>query len=106
MSSQNSEVLFNNIKKIYDAGHSYHTLQFPNGLVIEGKWDMAKYLHHYKIPEDLSRKYLGFYWKPNMKYFEKIAEYAGFSKVEQISKFWVKRKGFMDSFLGVIHCYT
>ncbi len=41
-----------------------------------------------------------------MKCFEKIAEYAGFSKVEQISKFWVKRKGFMDSFLGVIHCYT
>ena len=248
MSSQNSEVLFNNIKKIYDAGHGYHTLRFPNGLVIDGRWDMAKYLHHYKIPEDLSGKtvldigpangyfsfefakrgadvtaidmyddcwsedlnklmntdvkfvkknittidesfgkfdivfcsnmlqhhsdlpgnierikkvtknmailctgiyegandesltnlkqkifqkdkkqsakniplayfvggpggggggkYLGFYWKPNMKCFEKIAEYAGFTKVEQISKFWVKRKGFMDSFLGVIHCYT
>ena len=56
MSSQNSEVLFNNIKKIYDAGHGYHTLRFPNGLVIDGRWDMAKYLHHYKIPEDLSGK--------------------------------------------------
>jgi len=54
MSLQNSKVLFNNIKKIYDAGHGYYTLRFPNGLVIEGKWDMAKCLHHYKIPEDLS----------------------------------------------------
>jgi len=40
-----------NAKKI-----SYHKLIFPDGTILNGIWDMSKYLNYYKIPQDLSGK--------------------------------------------------
>jgi len=224
-----NEKLLQNLKRIYDSGYGYHTLRFPNGYVLKGRWDMEKYLKHYQIPEDLNGKtvldigpangffsfemfkrgaevvaidvnkecwsedlnnlmsanvkfkikdlatidesfgkfdivfcsnmlqhhpdlvgniqrikkitknmailcmgvmqdsqfrdnpiarfvggpggggggkILGFYWKPNMKCFSKIAEFAGFKSVKEISTFEVKHENQIDSFLGVIHCFV
>src|SRR5699024_1953640 len=35
-------------------GGTYHRLDFGDGLVIDGDYDMSKYLQYYPIPEDLS----------------------------------------------------
>ena len=43
-------------KEIWDQGRGYHTLEFPNGETLEGRFDMQKYLDYYKIPEDLHGK--------------------------------------------------
>ena len=37
-------------------GWSYHKLTFPDGTVLNGIWDMSKYLEHFQIPENLSGK--------------------------------------------------
>jgi len=37
-------------------GWSYHKLTFPDGTVLNGIWDMSKYLEHFQIPEDLNGK--------------------------------------------------
>ena len=36
------------------AGGSYHRTVVADDLVIEGHYDMSRYLHHYGLPEDLS----------------------------------------------------
>jgi len=43
-------------KEIWDEGRGYHTLEFPNGKVLEGRFDMQNYLDYYKIPKDLHGK--------------------------------------------------
>jgi len=50
------KILFESIKKFYEKGHGFHTLRFPNGFTIKGKWDMSIVLEHFKIPKDLSGK--------------------------------------------------
>jgi len=52
----NEEELLENIKRIYDSGHGYHTLKFPNGYVLKGRWDMSKCLQYFQIPDDLTGK--------------------------------------------------
>ena len=47
---------YKKIKNFYKNGHGYHTLKFPDGTVVKGKFDMSKYLEFYKIPDDLSGK--------------------------------------------------
>ena len=49
-------------KKFYESknvnGHplNYHTIKLPNGVILRGTFDMSKYIHYYKIPDDLSGK--------------------------------------------------
>ena len=44
------------IDEVNAAGTSYHKLTFPNGTILNGVWDMSKYLKFYKIPDNLSGK--------------------------------------------------
>lgn len=41
------------VDTINAAGGSYHRLDFGGGRVIRGTYDMAKYLEHYRLPDDL-----------------------------------------------------
>jgi 2-polyprenyl-3-methyl-5-hydroxy-6-metoxy-1,4-benzoquinol methylase len=50
------EKLHQIVQKVNKAGGSYHKLEFGNNLVMDGQYDMVKYLHHYGIPEDLTGK--------------------------------------------------
>ncbi len=36
------------------AGGSYHKIDFGDGLVLDGEYDMREYLHHYGFPESLA----------------------------------------------------
>ena len=54
--STSDEIKLEKIKEVYDAGYGYHTLKFPNGVVIQGMYDMSKVLHLYQIPDDLTGK--------------------------------------------------
>jgi 2-polyprenyl-3-methyl-5-hydroxy-6-metoxy-1,4-benzoquinol methylase len=57
MSKPNSlEEIRQLVQEINKMGGSYHKFDFGNKLVINGEYDMAKYLHHYGIPEDLTGK--------------------------------------------------
>jgi len=42
------------IENINADGGSYHKLFFPDGTILNGKFDMSKYLKFYNIPDDLS----------------------------------------------------
>jgi hypothetical protein len=42
------------VQEINNMGGSYHKFDFGNNLVINGEYDMTKYLHRYEIPEDLA----------------------------------------------------
>ena len=44
------------VQEINNAGGSYHKFDVGSNLVIDGIYDMTKYLHHYGIPEDLTGK--------------------------------------------------
>jgi 2-polyprenyl-3-methyl-5-hydroxy-6-metoxy-1,4-benzoquinol methylase len=44
------------VQEINNAGGSYHKFDVGSNLVIDGEYDMTKYLHHYGIPEDLTGK--------------------------------------------------
>jgi len=50
------EKLHQIVQEINKAGGSYHKFAFGNNLVINGAYDMTKYLHYYGIPEDLTGK--------------------------------------------------
>jgi len=41
---------------MYDSGYNYHTLKFPDGFVLEGRFDMSKYLQFFHIPDNLKDK--------------------------------------------------
>src|SRR5690349_3401067 len=41
------------VTQINDAGGSYHRWDFGHGLVINGDYDMTKYLTDYQLPENL-----------------------------------------------------
>ena len=56
MSTEREQKLFEILQNFYKYGHDYHTIRTPQGFVLKGKWDMSKYLEHYKIPNDLSGK--------------------------------------------------
>jgi 2-polyprenyl-3-methyl-5-hydroxy-6-metoxy-1,4-benzoquinol methylase len=57
MSNPNSpEKIRQLIQEFNKMGRSYHKFDFGDNLVIDGEYDMAKYLHHYGIPEDLTGK--------------------------------------------------
>jgi len=42
--------------KFYKSGYNYHTLKFPDGFTLEGRFDMSKYLEHFHLPNDLKGK--------------------------------------------------
>jgi 2-polyprenyl-3-methyl-5-hydroxy-6-metoxy-1,4-benzoquinol methylase len=44
------------VREVNNAGGSYHKFDLGDGLVIDGEYDMAKYLHHYGLPENLLGK--------------------------------------------------
>ena len=48
--------LINFVKNINDIGGSYHRLNFGSGIVMEGEFDMFKYVDNYGISEDLTGK--------------------------------------------------
>jgi len=54
--NKEDEIKLNKIQKIYGSELGYHTLKFPNGTEIKGKYDMSKYIKKYKIPNDLTGK--------------------------------------------------
>ena len=39
--------------KFYNSGYGYHTLEFPDGFILEGKYDMKTYLKNFRLPENL-----------------------------------------------------
>jgi 2-polyprenyl-3-methyl-5-hydroxy-6-metoxy-1,4-benzoquinol methylase len=41
------------IQAVNSTGGSYHRIDFGDGLVIDGEYDMTKYIHLYGIPKDL-----------------------------------------------------
>ncbi len=47
-----SQLIFEENQK----GGRYHKMTFPNGAVLNGVYDMSKYLDYYKIPENLKGK--------------------------------------------------
>ncbi len=44
------------IQEHFEAGGGYHTLKFPDGFVLQGKYDMSNVIQNYKIPNDLTGK--------------------------------------------------
>jgi len=42
--------------KFYKSGYNYHTLKFPDGFTLEGRFDVSKYLEHFHLPNDLKGK--------------------------------------------------
>jgi len=56
MEQEEEQKIFQNLKKIYDRGNGYHTIKFPNGMILPGRWDMSKFLKFYDLPSDLSGK--------------------------------------------------
>jgi len=56
MNNNNEDILFQKIQDFYNKGHAYHTLRFPNGMKIDGPWDMSKYFANYGVPDDLNGK--------------------------------------------------
>src|SRR5918996_11761 len=48
--------LINFVKNINDIGGSYHRLDFGSGIVMDGEFDMIKYVDNYGISEDLTGK--------------------------------------------------
>jgi 2-polyprenyl-3-methyl-5-hydroxy-6-metoxy-1,4-benzoquinol methylase len=48
--------LLNFVKNINDIGGSYHRLNFGRGIVMEGEFDMIKYVENYGISKDLTGK--------------------------------------------------
>ena len=44
------------VEMVNAAGGSYHRLDFGSGIIIDGEYDMAKYLDNYGIAQDLSDK--------------------------------------------------
>jgi 2-polyprenyl-3-methyl-5-hydroxy-6-metoxy-1,4-benzoquinol methylase len=48
--------LINFVKNINDIGGSYHRLNFGSGIVMEGEFDMIKYVDNYGLSEDLTGK--------------------------------------------------
>ena len=38
------------------SGGAYHKMTFPDGTVLNGAFDMSKYLSYYNLPDDLSGK--------------------------------------------------
>ena len=53
MSSSKQE-LVKFVREMNASGGAYHTIRLADGLVLEGVYDMAAYLAHYGIPDDLS----------------------------------------------------
>jgi SAM-dependent methyltransferase len=41
------------IQEVAASGGAYHRLDFGDGLVLDGEYDLSKVLHHYGIPSDL-----------------------------------------------------
>jgi tRNA (mo5U34)-methyltransferase len=41
------------VEEVNRQGGTYHRLDFGNGLVLNGEYDMQEYLPHYQFPEDL-----------------------------------------------------
>lgn len=50
------EQLVSFVKSINDAGGSYHRLSFGSGIVMEGEYDIRKYIDNYGVPKNLSGK--------------------------------------------------
>jgi len=44
------------INEINASGGAYHKMTFPDGTVLNGTFDMSKYLSYYNLPDDLSGK--------------------------------------------------
>src|SRR5438046_2405575 len=44
------------VARVNRAGGTYHRLDWGNGLVIKGIFDLTKYLDHYHLPADLTGK--------------------------------------------------
>lgn len=42
------------VDRVNASGGGYHRLAFPDGLVVTGVYDMAKYLPHFRIPKSLN----------------------------------------------------
>lgn len=53
--SQNQQ-LIQFVDEANKAGGTYHRLDLGDGLVIQGDYDITKYIHHYKLPENLKGK--------------------------------------------------
>jgi len=51
-----SESFINYVDEINRAGGTYHKMDFGDGLVVDGEYDMAGYLEHYGLPERLDGK--------------------------------------------------
>jgi len=52
------------------------------------------------------KRSLEVFWKPNMKCFKMMAEFAGFNRIEEYPTFEIERNFTNDTSLyGVIHCY-
>lgn len=46
------------VDKVNRKGGSYHRLDFGDGIVLEGDYDMRRYVGHYRLPEDLSGQHV------------------------------------------------
>ena len=44
------------VQELNDTGGLYHRFDVGEGLVLEGHYDMTRYLHHYNLPESLAGK--------------------------------------------------
>jgi 2-polyprenyl-3-methyl-5-hydroxy-6-metoxy-1,4-benzoquinol methylase len=42
------------IKIVNDAGGTYHRLDFGSGIIMDGEYDIARYIAYYGIPQDLT----------------------------------------------------
>lgn len=54
--SRHSPELIDYVRKTNEAGGTYHRIDFGDGLVLEGQYDITRYLDRYGFPEDLSGK--------------------------------------------------
>jgi len=103
-------------------GISYHKIDLGNGLTIRGEYDMARYVHHYEIPADLTGKtvldigtssgYFAFecarrgghgdywtYWAVNAAGLQRMLLSAGFRKVHTPASFTLKSESGMRDFV-------
>jgi 2-polyprenyl-3-methyl-5-hydroxy-6-metoxy-1,4-benzoquinol methylase len=53
MTSPHPESLRRFVAELNSRGGTYHRMDLGGGLIIEGKYDIARYLPHYRIPDDL-----------------------------------------------------
>ena len=41
------------VREVNDKGGAYHQIDFGQGLILQGDYDMSKYIQHYNLPENL-----------------------------------------------------